>query len=61
MTNKTKPKSTHFKYMCRICQVQHMQPILQEDPPKTPIPRCCGRDRDMAYQGVTTLKEDHRG
>lgn len=42
---------THFKYQCRICQKKHLQPVLQEDLEKTPVPRCCGRDRDMAFKG----------
>lgn len=47
-------KPTHFKYVCRLCQKQHLQPILQDAPETTPIPHCCGRVRDMAYQGVHT-------
>jgi hypothetical protein len=43
---------THFKYVCRACLREHLQPISVEDPKKTPIPRCCGRDRDMAYKGA---------
>ncbi|WP_205300068.1 hypothetical protein [Pantoea sp. Tr-811] len=42
---------THFKYQCRICQKEHLQLVLQEAPEKTPVPRCCGRDRDMAFKG----------
>lgn len=44
-------KFTHFKYVCRVCQKEHLQPVLPDEPEKTPIPRCCGRARDMAYQG----------
>ncbi|MEW5512006.1 hypothetical protein ABGT16_05235 [Pseudomonas asiatica] len=44
-------KPTHFKYLCRICQKEQLQPVLQDAPEKTPIPRCCGRDRDMAFKG----------
>ncbi|MDQ0655142.1 thymidylate kinase [Pseudomonas cedrina] len=44
-------KTTHFKYLCRVCKKEHLQPVLQNEPENTPIPRCCGRDRDMAYKG----------
>lgn len=43
--------TTHYKYQCRVCQKEHLQPVLAEAPEKTPIPRCCGRDRDMAFKG----------
>jgi len=42
---------THFKYQCRLCQKEQLQPVLADAPEKTPIPRCCGRERDMAFKG----------
>lgn len=42
---------THYKYQCRICQKEHLQPVLPDAPEKTPIPRCCGGNRDMAFKG----------
>jgi len=47
-------EATHFKYTCRICQKPRLQPI-DPVPENTPIPKCCGQKKDMAFQGVTTL------
>lgn len=43
---------THLKYVCRLCQKEHLQPVLEDAPDKTPVPQCCGRARDMAYVGA---------
>ncbi|MGG2621657.1 hypothetical protein [Pseudomonas aeruginosa] len=45
-------KSTHFKYVCRVCQKELLQPIVQHAPEATPAPSCCGHTKNMAYQGV---------
>lgn len=45
-------KPTHFKYVCRVCLKEQLQEILARAPENTPIPRCCGRERDMAFKGV---------
>lgn len=46
---------THYKYVCRKCQKEHLQPVLQHAPSDTPIPSCCGSSRkDMAFTGVVT-------
>lgn len=43
---------THFKYICRLCNQETMQPVLKNKPEATPVPRCCGSRRDMFYIGV---------
>ncbi|KZN20719.1 hypothetical protein A1D17_04030 [Pseudomonas fluorescens] len=45
---------SHYKYICRKCQKEHLQPILQDSPADTPIPSCCGSKRDMAFTSVVT-------
>ncbi len=43
---------THFKYLCRICGKETLEPVLRECPGETPVPTCCsGRRRDMAFKG----------
>ncbi|EPO5507012.1 hypothetical protein ACUB19_003955 [Pseudomonas aeruginosa] len=49
---------SRYKYQCRICQKEHLQPVLADAPEKTPIPRCCGGDRDMAYKGHHNETQD---
>lgn len=47
---------THFKYLCRICKQEKLQPILQDAPEKTEIPACCSSSRrDMAFKGTAAL------
>ncbi len=43
---------SHYKYVCRKCQKEHLQPVLQDAPAETPIPSCCGSKKDMAFTGV---------
>ena len=50
----TQRQVTHFKYVCRVCLQELLQPVLQEDPAATPHPACCGSVRNMAYKGVHT-------
>lgn len=50
----TQQQVTHFKYVCRVCKQELLQPVLQEDPAATPHPACCGSVRNMAYKGVHT-------
>jgi len=45
-------KPTHFKYVCRKCQKELLQPVVQEAPETTPVPSCCGHTKNMAYLGV---------
>ena len=45
-------KPTHFNYVCRKCQKELLQPVVQEAPETTPVPSCCGHTKNMAYQGV---------
>lgn len=53
---------THFKYLCRICQKEILQPVLQDSPEKTPEPYCCsGSRRDMAFKGVVTPQQNSIG
>ncbi len=52
-----KTEAIYFKYVCRICQKEHLQAVLREAPEKTPIPRCCSQDSDMAFkEAVKKLK-----
>lgn len=44
-------KPTHFKYTCRVCKAESLQPVLQDAPEKTPVPSCCGSRRNMAFMG----------
>lgn len=45
-------KPTHFKYICRVCKSDTLQPVLKDAPEKTAMPSCCGSRRNMAYVGV---------
>lgn len=56
--SQTKPSVTHFKYVCRVCLEETLQPVVQEAPETTPIPICCGRQRDMAYKGIVCTSQD---
>lgn len=40
------------EYVCRVCQKELLQPIVQHAPETTPAPSCCGHTKNMAYQGV---------
>lgn len=43
---------SHFRYVCRTCKKEILQPIDKNEPEKTPIPVCCpGGRKNMAFQG----------
>lgn len=43
---------SHYRYVCRTCRKEILQPVQVEKPEETPIPTCCmHRRRDMAFQG----------
>lgn len=44
--------ATHFKYICRQCKQETLQPVVKDEPEKTPVPSCCGSRRNMAFVGV---------
>lgn len=44
--------ATHFKYICRQCKQETLQPVVKVEPEKTPVPSCCGSRRNMAFVGV---------
>ncbi|WP_143481893.1 MULTISPECIES: hypothetical protein [Pseudomonas] len=45
-------KPSHFRYVCRACKKEILQPVTKDNPEETPIPTCCThRRRDMAFQG----------
>lgn len=46
--------ATHYKYVCRKCQKEHLQPVLQHAAADTPTSSCCGSRKDMAFMGVVT-------
>lgn len=45
-----KTKAIYFKYVCQVCQKEHLQPVLREAPEKTPIPRCYCEGSNMAFK-----------
>lgn len=59
MSDAPADRPTHYKYTCRACQKEHLQPVWKNSPELTPIPKCCGRTRHMAFQGVATLPDDY--
>lgn len=44
--------ATHFKYICRQCKQEALQPIVKDEPEKTAVPNCCISHRNMAFVGV---------
>lgn len=50
---------THFKYFCRECKTDFLVKIEdQNDPASTPHPSHCGRQRNCAFIGTVTQKDD---
>ncbi len=44
--------ATHFKYICRQCKQETLQPIVKDETEKTAVPNCCSSRRNMAFVGV---------